>query len=59
MYVKAPTTRENIIERIGCRNISRNILSFVDSFQRRVQLCMSTTMNMCLNLLRWRNFIFY
>ncbi|KYN21999.1 hypothetical protein ALC57_05611 [Trachymyrmex cornetzi] len=39
---KKPTTRENMMERITltCRSIPRNILlSTVDSFERRVQLC--------------------
>jgi len=41
VYAEAPTTRENMIERItfAYRNISRNVLlSTVESFQRRIQL---------------------
>jgi len=42
VYSKTSTTSENMMERItlACRSIPRNVfLSTVDSFERRVQLC--------------------
>jgi len=42
VYTKTPTTKENMIECItlACRNIPRNqLLSIIDTFERRVQLC--------------------
>lgn len=42
VYAEPPTTRENIRQQIidNCRNIPRHILlSTVQSFERRVQLC--------------------
>jgi len=48
VHAEAHTTKDNMIERIiiACRNISRNVLlSIVDSFQRRVQLCIDVCSN--------------
>ncbi|KYN26649.1 hypothetical protein ALC57_03979 [Trachymyrmex cornetzi] len=55
VYSKTPTTRENMMERItlACRSIPRNILlSTVDSFERRVQLCVDFNGQVFEHLLR-------
>jgi len=58
VYSKTPTTRENMMERIilVCHSISRNVLlSTVDSFERRVQLCVDNNGQIFEHLLRLRS----
>jgi hypothetical protein len=55
VYSETPTTRENMMERItlACRSIPRNILLLtVDSFERRVQLCVDNNGQIFEHLLR-------
>ncbi|KYN19186.1 hypothetical protein ALC57_08485 [Trachymyrmex cornetzi] len=56
VYSKTLTTRENMMERItlACRSIPRNILlSTVDSFERRVQVCVDNNGQIFEHLLRY------
>jgi len=49
------TIKENMMERItfACRSIPRNVLlSTIDSFERRVQLCMDNNGQIIEHLLR-------
>lgn len=58
VYSETPTTRENMMERIisACRNIPRNVLlSTVNSFERRVQLCIDNNGGIFEHLLRSHN----
>jgi len=55
VYSKTLTIRENVIERITlvCGSIPRNVLlSTVDSFERRVQICVDNNGQIFEHLLR-------
>jgi len=55
VYADAPTTRENMMQRItdACRDIPRHVLlSTVQNFERRIQLCINNNGGIFENLIR-------